>query len=105
MADSVGERTLVGASFRTSAGNPSLTSRWIERPVNKSGPGLRLVVVVITRCRGSNFGGRTLPWNRSSSIRRFILHAQSGITPTLAALARSGQGPAGARDSKLSHAL
>jgi hypothetical protein len=44
---------------------------------------------------GSKFGGRTLPWSRSSSIRRFILHAQSGITPTFAALARSGVGLVG----------
>ena len=37
-------------------------------------------------------GEGTLPWDRSSSIRRLVLHAQSGITPSFAAFARSGAG-------------
>jgi hypothetical protein len=56
--------------------------------VNKAAQGSANVL----EAEGSKFGGRTLPWSRSSSIRRLILHAQSGITPTFAALARSGAG-------------
>jgi len=40
-------------------------------------------------------GEGTLPWDRSSSIRRLVLHAQSGITPTFAALARLEAGLVG----------
>lgn len=53
------------------------------------GPGLPGVVQLVEEnpAEGSE-GEGTLPWDRLSSIRRLILHAQSGITPTFASLAR-----------------